>query len=578
MKRLTLWGVLAMTIAMIGVAAGSVGSLSPAAPPGISKDDITADVAVITLGNWNKTGEGSATVDLSGNTVLTIASGSFHTNGDLKVQNPSQLVSDGIVTAKRNLVCTNPNDPACLPPQATNAQNVPDPLSHLPGSFPNLGGKQNWPSCNDSCVVTPGRYRGPYNVNTGVEILLQPGYYRFSNQILNLNGTFRIDPDASPHPETGMGVTLMFEKNASLEIGATGGLQFDAPEAGPYEGIAIYYHRSNKNTLGWRASNNQMTGWIYAKQGHLRLNNDADWTAANRFVFRSMNSQGGNFTIDPGGTVVPFEPIPDVVPIFECYVEEFDGSFTAYFGYENLTVDENGDLMAIQIPLGADNVVTPSSADGLQPIDFVVPGVVDGQPGRTGLEDAEPNAFIIADWDGSDVTWSLGDRTATADLSRNCASQEPLNPFCLGARATIVGTENDDVLAGTDGDDVIYADAGNDVVDGGLGNDLICGGDGEDVLNGDDGNDRLDGGDGHDVVDGGVGDDELSGGVGDDVLLGQDGADTLEGGEGDDALRGGAGDDELNDADLTVEDRDSVDDDEGTNVCDVDLDDVEVAC
>ena len=75
---------------------------------------------------------------------------------------------------------------------------------------------------------------------------------------------------------------------------------------------------------------------------------------------------------------------------------------------------------------------------------------------------------------------------------------------CLGERATIVGTEGDDLIAGTSKDDVIVALAGNDVINAHGGDDLVCAGDG---------NDRIDAGDGFfDGVDGGAGDDWIDGG------------------------------------------------------------------
>ena len=60
-------------------------------------------------------------------------------------------------------------------------------------------------------------------------------------------------------------------------------------------------------------------------------------------------------------------------------------------------------------------------------------------------------------------------------------------PTCLGEKATIVGTEGDDLIAGTSKNDVIVALGGNDVVSAHDGDDLVCGGDG---------NDRIDPGDG----------------------------------------------------------------------------------
>ncbi len=90
---------------------------------------------------------------------------------------------------------------------------------------------------------------------------------------------------------------------------------------------------------------------------------------------------------------------------------------------------------------------------------------------------------------------------------------------CDGRTATLVGTDEDDVIEGTDGDDVIVALGGRDTVRAGAGDDVVCGGDGGDVLEGGPGADRLFGELGdttHD--DGGLAADLLRGGPGDDHL------------------------------------------------------------
>jgi len=61
---------------------------------------------------------------------------------------------------------------------------------------------------------------------------------------------------------------------------------------------------------------------------------------------------------------------------------------------------------------------------------------------------------------------------------------------CLGERATIVGTEGDDLIAGTSKDDVIVALGGNDVINAHGGDDLVCAG-----VDGGAGDDWIDGGD-----------------------------------------------------------------------------------
>ncbi len=71
--------------------------------------------------------------------------------------------------------------------------------------------------------------------------------------------------------------------------------------------------------------------------------------------------------------------------------------------------------------------------------------------------------------------------------------------ICEGERATIVGTDGDDVIRGTGGRDVFHAREGNDVVKRSAGADIICGGRGADELNGGRGEDTLNGGYGVDV-------------------------------------------------------------------------------
>jgi hypothetical protein len=71
-------------------------------------------------------------------------------------------------------------------------------------------------------------------------------------------------------------------------------------------------------------------------------------------------------------------------------------------------------------------------------------------------------------------------------------------PTCKGIRATIVGTERNDVRKGTSRRDVMVGLAGNDKLSGLAGNDLICGGKGNDKLSGKAGRDTLKGGPGKD--------------------------------------------------------------------------------
>lgn len=75
---------------------------------------------------------------------------------------------------------------------------------------------------------------------------------------------------------------------------------------------------------------------------------------------------------------------------------------------------------------------------------------------------------------------------------------------CLGKRATVMGTQGNDVLAGTSGRDVFVALGGRDRIKGRGGADRLCGGAGRDKLRGSGGRDRMVGGAGRDNCDGGL--------------------------------------------------------------------------
>jgi Ca2+-binding RTX toxin-like protein len=101
--------------------------------------------------------------------------------------------------------------------------------------------------------------------------------------------------------------------------------------------------------------------------------------------------------------------------------------------------------------------------------------------------------------------------------------------YCLGKRATKVGSNAGETIHGTRGNDVIVARGGNDTIFGYSGSDYICAGNGHD---------RVYAGRGHDYVDAFWGDDRV---------WGEDGNDNLYGGEGDDTMQGGYGNDYLRD-------------------------------
>lgn len=112
---------------------------------------------------------------------------------------------------------------------------------------------------------------------------------------------------------------------------------------------------------------------------------------------------------------------------------------------------------------------------------------------------------------------------------------------CAGRTATIVGTDDADVLTGTRRADVIVGNGGNDRIFGLGGNDIICGNAGNDLIQGGDGADLIIGGYGDDRLIGSNGNDEIRGGRGDDYISGKAGADVIRGDQGVDRLAGNLG-------------------------------------
>jgi Ca2+-binding RTX toxin-like protein len=145
------------------------------------------------------------------------------------------------------------------------------------------------------------------------------------------------------------------------------------------------------------------------------------------------------------------------------------------------------------------------------------------------------------------ATFLLGCLVAAFFAVTAAGAESGAAPMCDGHRATIVGTDGNDVIHGTDGPDVIWGGPGNDKIYGGLGNDIICGGAGDDLIHGGRGNDWIEGGAGTDRVFGDLGDDHVSGGPGNrDEVSGGLGIDTVNGGPGnEDLVRGDYGYDRM---------------------------------
>lgn len=121
-----------------------------------------------------------------------------------------------------------------------------------------------------------------------------------------------------------------------------------------------------------------------------------------------------------------------VFPLLECIAPNEDGSFRAYFGYENLTED------TVTIPYGSDNNIVPRRYNRLQPEEFPLPNVIDDLPGRTGSYPDGP-AFFVDFKDTEEVAWTLDGVTVIATVLEDADApviwcEEPIED----------GAENDD--------------------------------------------------------------------------------------------------------------------------------------
>lgn len=107
----------------------------------------------------------------------------------------------------------------------------------------------------------------------------------------------------------------------------------------------------------------------------------------------------------------PLAPLPPeglrVAPFFDGWYANPDGTITFSFGYSNLNRAD-----VVEIPLGADNFITPKEYDGRQPTSFppVVADASDGAAtGGAARRDRERGVFTVtvpAGFQG-DVVWTL---------------------------------------------------------------------------------------------------------------------------------------------------------------------------
>ena len=94
-----------------------------------------------------------------------------------------------------------------------------------------------------------------------------------------------------------------------------------------------------------------------------------------------------------------------VVPIFEGWYRNPDGTFELSFGYFNVNTEET-----LEIPLGPDNVIAPAEFDGRQPTRF------EPVPDRDRRHWGAFTVTVPADFGDRDVVWTLHMRGQTLSV------------------------------------------------------------------------------------------------------------------------------------------------------------------
>ena len=135
----------------------------------------------------------------------------------------------------------------------------------------------------------------------------------------------------------------------------------------------------------------------------------------------------------------PLSPLPaeglGVAPFFDGWYANPDGTITFSFGYSNLSRED-----AVEIPLGADNFITPKEYDGRQPTAFP-PAIPDSAQGAAPRPDnrreRERGVFTVTvppTFKG-DVVWTLRHRGQTYRVpARSKSSAYQLRwPMAMGS-------------------------------------------------------------------------------------------------------------------------------------------------
>lgn len=120
-----------------------------------------------------------------------------------------------------------------------------------------------------------------------------------------------------------------------------------------------------------------------------------------------------------------------VIPVFEGWYRNPDGSTTYSFGYFNMNSEET-----LDIPLGPDNVVEPRQFDGMQPTRLLP------APQQNGRRNRHESVFSVTVPEGFDqpIVWTLRQRGQTISAPASTARAYIMDDVASATRAPVAPT------------------------------------------------------------------------------------------------------------------------------------------
>ncbi len=220
------------------------------------------------------------------NTDLSISGGSLSTNCGIFINSTGPnaiLQSGGTVTASGGAQVYNrdgyTHSGGSITPAPVAGSAVTDPFASL--TAPSTTG-----SCVDSglslssgsATLQSGKHCGAVSISGGT-LTIDAGTHIFENGLNVSGGTVQ---------DTG-GVTLYMDSGGLSMSGAT--VNLSAPTSNPYNGILIFYNRTNSASINLSGGSLALTGAVYALDSTFNLSGGTYTNVT--FVINNVNASGG---------------------------------------------------------------------------------------------------------------------------------------------------------------------------------------------------------------------------------------------------------------------------------------------